>query len=93
MPALRARLDYIDETLFTDVSQLVFMTLLDMKPDSRNHVSHLIITQAERARLLESFTNGFGDKIDQKDQNYGVSTAKVLRPALIEHKCADEPWE
>jgi hypothetical protein len=93
MPALRARLDYLDHTLFSDVSPLVFLTLVDPKPDSKNHVSHMIITEAERERLLESLSNDFGEKMDQKDQNFGVGSAAVLRSFLKERKCSDEPWE
>ncbi len=43
MPKLRARLDYIDRSLFSDVTPLLVFTLLDPKPDSMNHVNHLII--------------------------------------------------
>jgi hypothetical protein len=93
MPELRARLDYIDHTLFHDVTPLVFFTLVDPKPDSQNHVSHMIITKAERARLLKTLADEFGEKMDQKDQNFGVSSATVLRGFLRERKCSDDPWE
>ncbi len=42
----------IDKTIFTNVTPLVFATLIDRKPDSRNHVSHVVITKAQRADLL-----------------------------------------
>lgn len=69
------------------------MTLQDPRPDSHNHVSHLIITKAERDSLVQSLTTTFGNKMDEKDQNYGVSSATVLRNVLNEHKCSDDPWE
>jgi hypothetical protein len=69
------------------------MTVVDPKPDSQNHVSHMIITKTERSRLLESLTNDFGEKMDEKDQNVGVSSATVLRNFLRERKCSDDPWE
>ncbi len=93
VPALRARLDYLDHALFSDVTAVVFSTLIDLKPDSKNHTSHMIITKAERGLLLESLANDFGDKMDQKGQNYGVSSAIVLRGFLRGRKCSDEPWE
>ncbi len=93
LPTLRARLDYIDQTLFKDGTPLVAMTLLDPKPDFQNHVSHMIITKEEKATLLESLTTHFGAKMDQKSQNFGVSAATVLRGFLNDHKCSDDPWE
>jgi hypothetical protein len=65
MPKIRAKLEYVDRTIF-EATPLVFATLIVQKPDSKNHVSHLIITKAERARLLESLTDRFGSKLDQK---------------------------
>lgn len=69
------------------------MTLLDLKPVSQNHVSHMIVSKAEKTWLLKALTNGFGDKMDQKDQNFGVSSATIFRAGLREHKCSDDPWE
>src|ERR1700732_3549148 len=78
MPKIRADLDYTDHALF-DAIPLIFATLIDERPDSQNHVSHLIITKAERAKLLNDLTGDFGSKLDQKDQNYTVSAALVLK--------------
>ena len=93
MPQLRARLDYLDQTLFHDITPLVFIILIDPKPDSQNHVSHLIITKAERAILIDTLTNYFGAKMEQKDRNFGVGSALVLRDSLNQRKCSDDPWE
>jgi hypothetical protein len=93
LPQLRARLDDIDHTLFKAATPSVFITLIDPKADSQNHASHMKLTKAERARLIDMLNNGFGSKMDQKDQNYGVSSATVLRDLLKERKCSDEPWE
>lgn len=93
MPQVRARLDYVDDSLFK-ATPAVFLVLVDQKPDSKNHTSHLVITKAERAELMETLTRLFGTKLDQKGQNYGISSASFLRDALRkEFKCADEPWE
>jgi hypothetical protein len=93
VPEVRARLEYMDQSIF-QASPLVFSTLIDMKPDSKNHVSHLVITKAERAELLDSLDTAFGKKLDEKNPNYTVGTAVILRDALKKgYKCSDEPWE
>jgi hypothetical protein len=65
-----------------------------MKPDSKNHASHLIITKDERAKLISYVADSFGSKLDQKDQNFTVSAASVLRGYLLkDFKCSDDPWD
>jgi hypothetical protein len=93
MPQVRAKLDYIDNALF-EASPAVFATLIDMKPDSKGHASHLIITKAEKAKLIDSITSSFGSKLDEEGQNYIVSTASVLKTYLLkDFQCSDDPWE
>ncbi len=93
MPELRARLEFLDESIFK-AAPMVVATLIDMKEDSKHHVSHLIITKAERVDLLENINTSFGRKLDSKDQNYLVSAASVLKGFLLDgHKGSDEPWE
>jgi hypothetical protein len=81
MPKLRARLDYIDKALF-EASPLIFATLIDLRPDSKNHASHLIITREERAKLIEKLDDEFGQQLNQKDRNYTVSEAVILKSYL-----------
>ncbi len=86
-------MDFIDQSLF-EATPGVFATLIDMKADSKGHASHLIITKEEKARLISKLNDSFGAKLDQKDQNYTVSAATVLRDYLNkDFKCSDEPWE
>lgn len=93
MPQLRAELEATQKGVF-EATPLVFMTLLDMKPDSQNHVSHLIITKQEKADLLSSLDIILKDQSEHGDHDYYISSAMVLRAALLkEYKCADEPWE
>jgi hypothetical protein len=93
MPQLRARLDFLDQTLF-EAAPLVFGTLIDMKPDSEGHASHLIITKEEKTRLIAKLDDSFGAKLDQKNPNYTVGAAQVLKDYLNkDFKCADEPWD
>ena len=93
MPKIRASLEFVDNAIF-EATPLIFATLIDQKPDSRNHVSHLIITKAERTKLLGDIAARFGSKLDQKNQNTTVSAASVLRAYLLkEFKCSDDPWE
>jgi hypothetical protein len=93
MPKIRANLDYIDQTLF-EAAPAVFATLIDTKPDSQGHTSHLIISKAERETLIEKLDTDFGSKLDEKNQNYGVTAASVLKAYFLkDFKSADEPWE
>lgn len=93
MPQVRAQLEFIDKALF-DISPMIFATLIDMKPDSKNHASHLIITKVEREKLIASITTDFGPKLDEKDQNLTVSAASVLKGYLLkDYKCSDDPWD
>jgi len=93
MPKIRAELEYIDQSLF-EATPLIFATLIDQKEDSKNHVSHLIITKAEREKLLETLSDSFGSKLDEKKPTYLVGSASVLRDYLRKDwKCSDEPWD
>lgn len=94
VPKLRARLEYVDQSIF-EATPGVFATLINTtKADSKGHVSHLIITKAEKQELLTKLNDSFGAKLDQKNQNYIVSSAIVLRDYLHkDFKCADEPWQ
>jgi hypothetical protein len=92
LPELRGRLEYIDQSIF-QAAPAVFASLIDEKEDSHGHASHLIITKAERAALIDHLNTSFGTKLDQKNQNYTVSSASVLRDYLKkDFKCSDEPW-
>ena len=93
MRQIRGEMDFIDESLF-QATPMVFATLINMKADSKGHASHLIITKEEKAGLLSKLNDSFGAKLDEKNQNYTVSAAIVLRDYLNkDFKCSDEPWE
>lgn len=93
MPKTRAKLDFIDKALF-EATPAIFMTLIDSKPDSNGHASHLIITKAERAALIKQIDTDFGSKLDEKGANYTVSAAWVLKKGLQkDFKCSDDPWD
>ncbi|HEY7306276.1 MAG TPA: hypothetical protein VH601_19280 [Bryobacteraceae bacterium] len=93
MPQIRALIEYIDKGLL-EASPAVFMTLIDMRQDSQNHVSHLVITKAERAKLIDNLKRNFGEKLNQKSPNYTVGTASLLNEGFHkDFKCSDEPWQ
>ena len=56
--------------LCSDATPLVFTTLIDMKPDSKGHASHLLITRAEREALLRDIATRFGTKLDREGAEY-----------------------
>lgn len=94
VPELRAKLDYVDQTIFQSMP-LVASTLINLKrTNSQGHCDHLIITRAERKDLIDDIDTSFGEKIDAKDQNYTVSAASVLKGFLKkDFKSADDPWD
>jgi len=93
MPKITANIEYLDNSLFK-LCPLVFMTLIDQRPDKDNHLSHLIISKAERDALVLDLNLSFGGKMDQNNQNWGVSAASVLKTYLTkkDYKFADDPW-
>lgn len=93
LPEIRAELDDSRKSVFQPAA-LVFMTLIDQKPDSQNHVSHLLITKAEKADLQDRLDIMLKGEPDKGDHDYYISAAMVLRGGLQKgHKCADEPWD
>lgn len=93
VPEIRAELDNVRKGLF-DAAPMVFMSLIDMKPDSQNHLNHLIITKAEKADLQDQLNILLKDVPDQGDHDYYISAVMILRAGLQkDYKCADDPWE
>jgi hypothetical protein len=93
VPEIRAELDAIGKGAF-EAAAMVFMTLIDPKPDSQNHLSHLLITKTEKADLQDQLNIILKDEPDQGDHDYYIGGAMVLRGGLQKgHKCADEPWD
>jgi hypothetical protein len=93
MPSLRAQLESIDET-FVKTSMIVFLSLVDQRPDSQGHLSHLVITKQQRKELLKTLQRDFGPKIDHGDTATAlVNSAGVLKDALRkDYFCSDDPW-
>jgi hypothetical protein len=92
MPQLRAELEATQKAVF-EAAPLVFMTLIDPRPDSKNHVSHLMITKEEKSELQGNSEIILKGQSEQGDHDYYISAAMVLRGAFLKgHKCADEPW-
>ena len=81
VPEIRAELDDARKAVF-DAAALVFMTLIDQKPDSQGHVSHLLISKAEKADLQDQLDIMLKDEPDKGDHGYHVSAAMVLRGGL-----------
>ncbi len=90
-PKISATLEYVDQSLFK-ATPLVFATLIDEKPDAQGHMSRLVITKEQRKQLVTEISNQFGSKLDQKNQNYYVSSASVLKGYLLkDYKSSDDP--
>jgi hypothetical protein len=82
MPKLTAEIDYIDHAIF-EATPLVFGMLISSVPDKYNHMSNLIITTAERKRLIDDINSYFGAKLQQEQQPWLVCAATVLRDYLL----------
>lgn len=93
-PQITALLEGIDETLTTKGTPAAFAALVDTKEDSRGHVSHLIVTRAERDKMLEDINASFGKQIDKKLERYPypLGAAWLLRSYLRKFKTADDAW-
>jgi hypothetical protein len=76
-PKLSATLDYVDHAIF-EATPLVFGTLIDPVPDANNKMSKLIITSAERKKLIGDINSYFGTKLDQKDQPWLVTARRYF---------------
>ncbi len=81
VPEIRAELDAVGKTVF-EAAGLVFMTLIDPTPDSQDHLSHLLITKAEKADLQDQLDIMLKDEPDEGDHSYYISAALVLRGGL-----------
>lgn len=93
LPQIRAELEASQKAVF-EATPLIFMALVDQKPDSQNHVSHLLITKAEKTDLQGQLDIMLKDEPDKGDHDYYISAAMVLRGGLQKgYKCADEPWD
>ncbi|PSH04287.1 MAG: hypothetical protein CXZ00_07960 [Acidobacteria bacterium] len=94
VPEIQAKLEFLDKAIF-EVVPLVAATLIDPKPDSKNYVNHLLISQAEKASLVSDIDRDFGKWMYEKNPDYSSAAAKILKTFLEEKgfKCSDEPWE
>lgn len=94
LPNINERIEFINQGIFK-TAPVVFATLVQMKKNSHGGTDHLIITQTEKADLINRIRTIFGSNLDQPDQNYIVSAASVLEFYLAKkgYKTSDEPWE
>jgi hypothetical protein len=58
-------MDYVDHAIF-EASPLIFATLIDQAPDANGKMSKLIITDAQRLKLVSNINSYFGKKLDQE---------------------------
>lgn len=92
MPEITANLEYIDQSLPALISMVCFL-LVDEKPDSEGHMSHLNISSKERQSLIDKIDAGFGESLNSKNMNYTVGSAVLLKGFLQgDHKSTDE-WQ
>jgi hypothetical protein len=83
-------LDEIDHGLF-EATPMIFVALIDQKPDSVNHVSHLVVTKSERDKLLNAITTVFGEKLNQNNQDYIIGSS-VIKACLLKGYKSNTSW-
>jgi len=93
-PKITAMSEYSDKNLLTASAGILF-AIISQKPDSQNHLSHIVLTRTQRDKLLDDLNTYFGEKLDIKGDNipYLIAIAQLYRDKLTEYKCADDPWE
>jgi hypothetical protein len=74
-PKITANMEHIDRSLF-EATPLIFATLIDEKADRSGHMSRLIVTKAERAKLVRDLTTSFGKKMEARTKT--TSSARLL---------------
>jgi hypothetical protein len=89
LPKITAEIEYVDHSLF-QATPLIFATLIDPIPDANNHMSKLIITKAQRKKLIDDLNSYFGKKMDTDQQNWIVSSASVLKGYLLKDYTASD---
>jgi len=90
IPEINAKIEFIDESL-VDNTVLIFSVLIDKKPDSNGKMSRLNITKDEKQSMLKSIEILFGKSVDQKNKNWTVGSAALMKEYLLKgYKCKDE---
>jgi hypothetical protein len=85
MPELRAKLEYLDETLFQG-SKLLSLALIDTKKvDSKGNVSHLVITKRQREQLIERIDGTFREDMKKDQKNWTTLSAEIIKVVLDAH--------
>jgi hypothetical protein len=91
MPQITATLEHIDQSLFQQ-SPMVFLLLVEEKPDAQGHMSRLSITKKQAQQLVASIDGYFGSSLNEKNQDWNTSAASVLKTGLTKkgYTFADE---
>jgi hypothetical protein len=80
-PKLTALLESADHLIF-EVSPAVFGVLVDQVPDAKGKLSKLVLTAAERKKLIGSINQTFGKTLEQEKQPWLVCAAWEIRAGL-----------
>jgi hypothetical protein len=91
MPQITATIEYIDQSLFK-LTPMVFLLLVDDRPDAQGHMSRLSITKKQAQQLVASIDSYFGSSLNDKNQDWNTSAASVIKIGLTKkgYTYADE---
>ena len=87
---IRARMEFVDRGQL-NASTLAFFTLLSATPDKFGKMSHLSITNEQKAALLSQIENSFGAKLDHYPMQPAVAAMAIYRDKLREFAASDQP--
>ncbi len=89
IPEISAKMDYIDKAFF-EAMPAAILTLVSQTPDSKGHMSLLVISNAEKNDLIREIELTFGDKLKVKNPKYLIAAVVLLRHFLDgSHKTID----
>lgn len=91
-PEITAQVEQVDKIIFT-VSKAMFFALVDDDRVGRDgKLHHLILTKKDRTSMVQLIDKIFGPTLEEKNANYIVSSAWVVKYGLTRpnYKAADE---
>lgn len=92
-PELTAQMEATDKSIFT-MSQAMFFALVDEgRQGADGNLDHLLLTKAERSRMVQSVEKSFGPILEDNNASHIVGAAWAIKYGLTlsKYKSADEP--
>jgi hypothetical protein len=91
-PELTAQAEAIDKSIFTMAKAMFFALVDDARVGADGNLHHLLLTKKDRTSMVQLIDKAFGAILEDKNANYIVSAAWVIKYGLTRphYKAADE---